>query len=383
MSFNNIPDKIGNIFICGTYRSGTTITEKVLNNHDELCVASQPFPLLFIMYKEKFNESMNLEQRYPLDHKFLQRYYDGVDFENFLEKNLFRLNDISILKEKMASYIGLWTPEILDKMDMLEEGNFYSIYRQFLNLLYGLYGEPNHKYIGSKEVLFEEYIPVLLNKGVKTILVVRDPRDMIASVNFREIDNQTGENRPILYSLRNWRKSIAYSIELAGHENFLSIQYEDLVLKTEETLDAISVFLNISPFDLTQLSKGIKDQNGKDWSGNSAFHKHKGISAKSIGKYKSKLPQEVIAYIETICYPEMIYLKYERSIVNDYSPEIIKSYRDPFHKIHSSFEFDYSQQKKRIDDEIKRYQLLKHKSCPENQIKDWFIFEKVYSELLT
>ncbi|MFW6366258.1 MAG: hypothetical protein ACOC2H_07295, partial [Spirochaetota bacterium] len=102
------------IHICGAYRSGTTITEKVLNNHEHLCIASQPFPVLYIMFKEKFNILYSINQRYPLDHCFLQKRYDVSAFFDFLDSETFTDNDMSEFKRKMKANVGVWTPIILD-----------------------------------------------------------------------------------------------------------------------------------------------------------------------------------------------------------------------------------------------------------------------------
>ena len=58
--------------------------------------------------------------------------------------------------------------------------------------------------IGSKEIFCEEYIPYFLSNGVKVILLIRDPRDIITSLNFGKGADFTGEIRPTLFNIRNW-----------------------------------------------------------------------------------------------------------------------------------------------------------------------------------
>ena len=68
---------------------------------------------------------------------------------------------------------------------------------------------PGLAVIGSKEIAVEEYIPYFIEVGTKVVLVVRDPRAMIASLALGEGERYGGSPRPILFDVRNWRKSVA------------------------------------------------------------------------------------------------------------------------------------------------------------------------------
>jgi len=369
------------LYICGTYRSGTTVTEKILNSHKNLCIGSQPFPLLYIICKERFNQSLGIQQTYPMDHRFQQNFYTDRDLIDFLDHYILNSDDLAEFSMRMKNYIGLWTPKILEKIASLQSGNFYHIYQQLMQHLHNLYGNERTLYIGSKEVLFEEYIPFLLSKKVKVILIIRDPRDMIASLNFNEVDNQTGDNRPVLYSLRNWRKSVAYSIQFENHPGFLSIQYENLVLDPVNTLYKISGFLGVERFSDDLLKQNLQDQDGSLWHGNSAFYTHEGISSRSVGSYVKKIDPTLVRYIENICLPEMKHLGYKSQYTTHFDPEVIRSYLDPFAKIHSSFPHDYSSLKEHCDAEIQRYNYLATGNCSPEKVATWFIYPKPYKIL--
>ena len=59
------------VFITGMARSGTTLLEKMLANHPQLSMISQPFPRLFVHAKRQFVESLGQTQPlHALEHLF-------------------------------------------------------------------------------------------------------------------------------------------------------------------------------------------------------------------------------------------------------------------------------------------------------------------------
>ena len=153
---------------------------------------------------------------------------------------------------------GLWTPEILNYQEQLLPGSFIEIYNQLNSLIPRIFSKKDVSYTGGKEILCEEYVPYLLSKGVRVIIIIRDPRDVIVSLNFREKDNLTGKKRPILYSLRLWRKSVAFALECENDSNFMWLKYEDLIENPIKILNKITSFLNIDVFDPNILEDGIR-----------------------------------------------------------------------------------------------------------------------------
>lgn len=363
------------LLVTGCYRSGTTIVEKVLHSHPKINIASQPFPVLYIQAKEIFLDRMGIRYRYPLDHRFLSREPPLSKFEEHLDSYRFSDLDLKAFRERMKEYkLGLWTPDILQKLDDIRPGTFHEIYLQLLEVIGDLYPKEESLYQGSKEVLIEEYIPYLLRKAVKVIVVVRDPRDMISSLNFREKDNLTGSRRPILFSLRAWRKSVAYCLENEEDENFLWFRYEDFINRPQETLGRVSTFLGLREFAENAYKGAIMDQSGKQWRGNSSFSDKKGLSTDSIGKYKLKMSEQVIKYIETICYPELCALAYPVDI-DKVSYSALSEFREPFDDIHDIFPADYGSDPTRIHNEWRRLQILLDPDADMSvdEVESWFL----------
>lgn len=371
------PGDCHNLLITGCYRSGTTLVEKVLNQHPGLAVASQPFPVLYALLKERFLAERNLTRRYPLDHLFLESGFTRADFYAFLDRYRVESEDLYELFDRLEKYQGLWTPEIRSARGELRGGTFWDLYDQLQRFLERLFPRPGVVYRGTKEVLIEEYAPYFARHKIPVVCVMRDPRGMIASLNFCERGNFAGANRPVLFSLRAWRKSVAIATELASTGTGWVVRYEDIAVRPTAVLQPLCEWLQVEPVPEDVLSGTLIDQYGRTWHGNSSFSAKEGIQRDSIASWEAKLPRAVVEYIETICMPEMRLLGYGPSIRREFDPEVIRSYRDPFSGIHSSFPPDYSHDRTRVEHEIERVRQLEHELDPEDQ-RRWFISPRAY-----
>lgn len=370
------------LLITGCYRSGTTLVEKLVNMHPKATVASQPFPVLFFIFKERFNQIMGIKRRYPLDHLFLEDAYSNQDFNKFLRTYSVDKETLREFSLRMRDYTeGLWTPEIIELLGLLEPGTFFDIYNSLLDMIATIYSADEGSVVGTKEVLVEEYTPAMIEHDVKVIFVVRDPRDMITSLNFRVRDNLTGKNRPILYSLRAWRKGIAFAYAAAIRNQGCMVRYEDLVTDQKATMSKITNYLGIDEFNRDAFNSGLVDQSGASWKGNSSFTDQNGISDKSLSTYKKYLPQGVVSFVETVCGPEMKILGYHENDNIDGLEDIIRTYRDPFDSFHGKFSEGYSHNQDRLLMEKERLITLKRGVVDEKMLRKWFITPEIYSAM--
>ena len=372
------------LLVSGCYRSGTTLLEKVLHSHPQICVASQPLPIVYFYAKSAFLNSRNLARRYPLDHLFLEEGYTADDFCRFLSDYELSHGDLDDIFAQLADYkLGLWTPQVLTLRPAVRPGKFYKVYAQLLRLLAELLGKPSARYAGSKEVLSEEYVPFLLSHGVRVLLSVRDPRDMITSLNFRERDNQTGEHRPILYSLRAWRKSVAFALGYENHPGCYWHRYEDFVRDPRAVTARLSEFLGVTGFPESEFAAGIPSQEGGAWKGNSSFADFTGISDESVGRSAEHLPESVREFVETTCYPEMQALGYDVDIDPADAAAILGAFRDPFERIHEKFPQDYSFAPSRVADEVRRLELVLNPAVElgPREAARWFLHQQAYHRL--
>lgn len=369
------------LFLTGTGRSGTSLLDKLLHSHPAMSIGSQPFPYFFLNAKIKFEQLLNAKSRYPLSHLFMNQKYDLSEFEDFLKNHQLTSDDVKNILRQNDNYTGMLTkgfPDFCDKK--ISEGSFYDVYCQFSQLLRELLKKDEIQYLGSKEIWMEEFIPYLLTKGIKIIVIIRDPRDLICSFGHGARSSEfIGKIRPILYILRQWRKSVSFSLNFQDNPLFHWLKYEDLVFNPKSTLNSVANHLGIEAFDKNNSFDEIYDQNGSLWKGNSSFHKKRGLDMSSVGKYKEYLSINEVRYIESICFPEMKTLDYSLSHCTE-KPDLgtIKHFKEPHEITHDIFEKNYSSNKTRVLNEIKRLKLFEKTNLSQKTKTDYFIYPKSF-----
>lgn len=345
---------MNNLFISGMARSGTTLLDKLLTNHDNITVLSQPLPLLFVDVKTKFLNSIGLEKYYVLNDEYDQANYSRQDFLKFLSKLNYSKNEVEKLFDLMDNYNGQYTKRdnkeiFLNNRVFSEFEDLYKSCLLFFNI------EINKKYVGVKEPLCEEFIPYFCKKGFKSIIIIRDPRDVLASANYPKNVKHFGSKKPTLFLLRSWRKSFEFIQYLRGNKNIHFLKYEDLVNQPYMQLNKITDFLNLNKFPINYFENGIKDQNDKLWSANTSFDETTSfISKKSVGSYKSVLTKKEIAYTEAICFNEMKWLGYSFENESLDKIKIINNFSDYGVEEHVHLMKDFSSQKINVKLEISR-----------------------------
>jgi len=371
------------LLITGAYRSGTTLLDKLLNSHSQLLIASQVLQMLIFETKRKFLESRGIQRKYPVDPLFLEDIYTIEEFTEYI--NTLKLTGREVIRifESGKSYSGTYNPEIIEfclNKKLLKGGGFLQVFSQVLSATASFFNEKQAEWIGTKEVFSTEIVPGLLKVGIRVIQIIRDPRDTFASSYF---GTAVGSSPPLLYTARMWRKQVALYCRYLNDENFLSIRYEDLVLEPQSTLDKIALFLNVSSFDTNVFTEGIYDQFGNQWGGNSSYESFNSISTSSVGRFKEKLPSEMIRYIEAVCYPEMKLMGYDftqrpANMVLIDKEGLYGLDAEPGTK--EGFPLDYSYNQENLTAEIERLIKLEGEVNSETAHL-WFIFPEAHSML--
>lgn len=339
------------LLITGMGRSGTTLLDKLLNNHKNLEVISQPFPLLFTTFKKAFLNSINRDKYYVLNDNCFDGDYSESDFTSFLHQYKTTYEDINNIFDKMKNYSGQMTKITFD-IPYKENYGFLELYDIILknNLL-----NNTVKSFGAKEIMCEEFIPYLIDNDTKVIVIVRDPRDVVASINYPKKEKYLGNKKPTLFILESWRRTIDYIKHFKKNKNFIFLKYEDLVTSPYKCLNSIANFLNLREFDLNHFDSGILDRNGELWKANSSFEMQTSfISSKSVGGYLNVLSGNEINYIETICSQEMDLMGYLLTTIPN--KEIIKSFRDNDILESEHLNKNYTSLKENVEKEINNYQ---------------------------
>ena len=123
-----------------------------------------------------------------------------------------------------------WTIYKRDSKEVIINKDGFKNFLEMFDASLGFFSfDKKVKYIGVKEPICEEYLPYFCLNKVKNILILRDPRDVLASANYPKGEKHFGLKKPSLFILRTWRKSVEFMRLLADNENFHFLKYEDLV----------------------------------------------------------------------------------------------------------------------------------------------------------
>ena len=372
------------LLVTGMQRSGTTLLEKLLSNHSRISILSQPFPLFLVELKRRFLRGLGEPAApYPLGDLFLEARYDAEDVRRFFADLSLTASDVREIFAGTTGFTGQYTrfaPEQIGRvLATLEPGDPASILAQ---LYRSLAHKPDADYVGGKETLWEEMLPFLLGEGAAGVIILRDPRDVLASLNHGRGAEHGGRLKPTLFNIRNWRKSAAFALHLQDHPRFLWLRYEDLVTRPREVLDRLATFLDVEPFADRLFSEGIRDQSGQLWLGNSSHQPHRGIDASSVASHRETLPPDVTRYVDATCWTELRRLGYETDVEWAEAPGVIRGFADPYEVTREELR-GFAGDPSRAAEELRRCALLNHGSHDGNkdEARRFFLFEDVFAQL--
>ena len=368
------------LFVTGMQRSGTTLLEKILSTHGEISLLSQPFPFLFIDVKREFFHRLGLTPPpYPLGPLFLETRYSGDDLARFLAGHVVARPAVEEAFAAMEGFSGQYTKFDEERLEgafrAFQPGDLTAAWAQLCRLLAHA---PETLWLGSKETLCEEFLPFLLDRGVRALVILRDPRDILASLNHGEGRHFAGRPKPTLFNIRNWRKSVAFALHLESHPNFQWLRYEDLVSETDATLERITRFLGISRFGGEELRDGIRGPAGESWPGNSSHGRYRGVSRASVGRFESLLPAEVRTLVEITCHPELLRLGYPCPPLPERPASLLESLREPYPMSRQDLA-DHLLSPRTVREELARLELLRGNAT--RDVRSYFLFEDVYRSL--
>jgi len=168
------------------------------------------------------------------------------------------------------------------------------------------------------------YMPAVLEDDPElfVIYLMRDPRDTICS--------RHGKNKSIYYSnIRLWRQMHGYARQMAGHERFLEVRYEDFVSDPDATQQMIA---DKFPW-LEKIHKfsGYHEYATVSEKSKTAMHNVRPIAPTSVGRW-TRNPGRIMAQqmIHGSLTPELIECGYESSdawekVLEDVEPDTTRS----------------------------------------------------------
>jgi len=372
---------LGQLFVTGMLRSGTSLLQILLTNHPELFVAYQPFNQLYVDVKERFLDSAGIKRLLPLGDGISGPVHEAERFQQWLRITEFEREDaIQLIRRSVTGKGGgatEWAPEL-----PAVGRRFIDIQRDLHEALARHFGKSGATWRGSKEILCEEYLPHLLDQGRRCVLVVRDPRAMIASANNGRYKNTVGDCYPILMLARIWRKSVAYALELEGSPQFLVIRYEDLVQSTKVTLDSIARFLSVEPFTESAFSQEhLLTHAGHTWLGNSSFGDKAVVDDISMTAWMKYLTAPVIDVIEALCYPEMLAMGYTPRLDIRDCARVIENFVENPEGLRKNYLDDYTLNDAERQRELLRLRTLEECSDHMSAMDNLFIWKTARGKL--
>ncbi len=365
------------LFLTGMQRSGTTLLERLVGLHPHASILAQPFPLIFVEAKRDFLLGFGRSRvRYPLGHLFLEDEYRQEDFDRYLAK--LQINGVRLRQifDEMRDFSGQYTR--FDRSAVERAIPVLPAAAGFAELLAALYRslspEPEAPIVGGKETICEEFLPHFLDRGWRCVLILRDPRDVVASLNHGRGPEYGGPLKTTLFNVRNWRKSVAYALHLDGHPGFLWLRYEDLVADPRTTLHRIAHNLGLADF----VPGEIRDVAGRFWTGNSSHGERLGVSDASVGAYQQILPEAVVQFVEAACLPELRFLGYPTSLDAEEAPGVLHGFEEPYEITREGIENDLAGDANAAL-ESRRLELLGE--APAAATQPWFLFERAHARL--
>lgn len=308
------------LLVTGAARSGTTLLERLLSAHPSVEVFSQPLPLLYVEVKRAFLLSRSrdsdlaaIPDRYPLNDMFGCHYYPSVEFQSFLHTYGLEYELCRRVLVEMLSFSGQRTraPDTRRVLQAWRPAPLLSFVDRYLQTLGP---SADLTFVGSKELYCEEYVPYLLDRGVKVLQIIRDPRDVLVSLNMGTATRYTGLPKPILFNIRQWRKSVAFALAHLHHPDFLAVRYEDLVHEPDRVLGRVAVFLGLPAFPGDTLRRPLRSAGRGWWKSNSSHSPSLHVTARSVGVYRRLLAKQMENFVRGACAWELERLGYLPSL---------------------------------------------------------------------
>jgi hypothetical protein len=304
------------------FRSGTTLLARMLNTHDDIACASDPFRPYFNLYRSDVaaDVGVSVDPYDPINAYFADETQLSV-YKQIQEGQLdrsFPEPERERLLDKILSHGRPFSDNLMDRLeanwDKIHGESYEEVYDELFSYIPEVYGTGTESWAGSKEVWTTEFTPVLADAypDKKFFFVIRDPRGTVASKNAQE-----STKYPWLFLIQHWRKLSALSWLYDTYAPFSDrvhiVKYERLVQSPRETAQEMCEFLDI-PLDESILDPtNFLDGSGDPWIQNTSHsEKKRSFNTNSVDKWQSVLNDRTVEFVEQLTFSEMELFGYER-----------------------------------------------------------------------
>ena len=381
-----------NIF--GPIRSGKTLVGRALNMHPELSVQQEPFFFYFkfcrnIFHRDILKDSYDYNQ--PIETDLCMQARQKALFIKHFQRIYFNRNDIVELKKwtkwQQKSAGNERAAKMVVFLDRLKAGNAQEVLGQLCAVLEKAYPKKSLRWLGFTEAWCDNFITPLLSMdklAFKTVHIIRDPRAIIASRNAGTQINKYGGKYPLLFLIRHWRKSVAYSIVHKANPNYLLVRYEDLIASPDKWFRLICKHLGIIFSESLMHPESYLNGAGKRWRQNTNFERKAGFSDASLAVWKERLSAQEIMLIEYLCQEEMSYCGYLPTQNDSASVRMLASFTENNQEIVPWLRpYNLIMNESEVSLELIRKSLLDLPDTASKEMREYyFINNKVYQSLL-
>lgn len=275
-------------FVLGNPRSGTSLLRLILNNHSQIVVP--PECGFFLWWSKKYE---HWTEKNNNDKKEVEQFISDLRLSKKIETwdldfNILRRN---IEKEKPKNYLTLCQ-------------QVYLTFAQQKNKTPVIIGDKNNYYIEHAKELHK------LMPSAQFIHIIRDGRDVACSYKAIKKICTNSPYKPVLSTdiveiAKEWKKNNENVLDLSQkltNERIISIRYEDLVSKPEETAQKLAYFLKV-PYDPNMLLYYKNNQLNKEEPPQTLDWKLKTLEKpdeSNVNKYKKLLTSAEIEYFNNI-----------------------------------------------------------------------------------
>lgn len=270
-------DTVKPIFIVGAPRSGTSLLRAMLNRHPAIGLCDETFYFYYVYRRQRaFGDLHDPDNRRRLITEYLQ-----TDRIQRLHLNL------PVLAERL-----------------MEEGNSYEM---FFATLITCFAETHGKVRPGEKTPHHALVTDLLltwYPNGKIIHIVRDPRDVVASLR-----RMPWARRSAVASARLWARLTAAAERSRDQPRYRLVHYERLVADPEEELQRLCAFLE-EPYDAAMIQTDGSAGTHQEWWFRRAQQQ---LTQQRVGTWRQELPDNYVRLVEWTAGATMAAVGYDRS----------------------------------------------------------------------